>query len=205
VHLASTSPVLLEPHNYGGIPSSNAVFAPYAEGGTKLDVAYAAALLHDLGTVPACNGPQRFEVEGADNAAALLRERGFADEDVRDVWAAIALHTTPGVAERMCPLARLVRDAVVWDFAHFRRSEETRASEEHEGEDSDVEAELRKRIEGVFPRGELERVLAEAVAKQAAEKTDKARMTKAPLASWPGHLSVAWQDEPSWESLRKAF
>jgi HD superfamily phosphodiesterase len=56
--------------------------------------------LHDIGTAEAYDGPSRFEVEGADAAAALLTEAGIGAAGVDQVWEAIALHTSPQIAKR---------------------------------------------------------------------------------------------------------
>ena len=58
----------------------------------------------------------RFEVDGADYAAEFLTARQLAAGDVDRVWEAIALHTSPGIAERRGPLAYLVREGVGIDF-----------------------------------------------------------------------------------------
>jgi hypothetical protein len=72
--------------------------------------------LHDLGAGTAAPGKQRFEVEGADLAAALLTEHGCERAVVDAVWEAIALHTSFGIADRRGPLCYLVRGGVGVDF-----------------------------------------------------------------------------------------
>jgi hypothetical protein len=62
-----------------------------------------AVLFHDAGTIDANNGEQRFEVEGADAAARFLERWTWTPERIRPVWEAIALHTSPGIAERCGP------------------------------------------------------------------------------------------------------
>ena len=64
------------------------------------DLLFAATVMHDLGVGGLAKGEARFEVEGADLAAAVLREHGVAEPDTDRVWEAIALHTSPGIAER---------------------------------------------------------------------------------------------------------
>jgi hypothetical protein len=49
-----------------------------------------AALFHDSGTTETYNGPARFEVEGADAAAAFLQSRGWSSAMVDPIWEAIA-------------------------------------------------------------------------------------------------------------------
>jgi HD domain len=77
---------------------------------------FLACVLHDLGTGTAASGKARFEVEGADLAAALLTEHGRDHATVDAVWEAIALHTTFGIAERRGPLCYLVHGGVGMDF-----------------------------------------------------------------------------------------
>jgi HD domain-containing protein len=93
-----------------------------AHEGCKQDAAYdrdllfAATVMHDLGAGALAKGDARFEVEGADLAAAVLREHALAEPDVDRVWEAIALHTSPGIAERRGLLAYLTREGVGIDF-----------------------------------------------------------------------------------------
>jgi hypothetical protein len=82
---------------------------------------YAATVLHDIGLRTGPTGPARFEVEGADLAVTFLSERGFTAAEADRVWEAIALHTSPGIAERRGPLAYLTREGVGMDFG--RRAE----------------------------------------------------------------------------------
>ena len=80
------------------------------------DLLFAATVMHDLGVGALAKGEARFEVEGADLAAAVLREHGVAEPDTDRVWEAIALHTSPGIAERRGLLAYLTREGVGIDF-----------------------------------------------------------------------------------------
>jgi hypothetical protein len=77
---------------------------------------FLACVLHDLGAGTAAAGKARFEVEGADLAAALLTEHGCDRAVVDGVWDAIALHTSSGIAERRGPLCYLTRLGVGVDF-----------------------------------------------------------------------------------------
>ena len=66
------------------------------------ELLYVAALFHDAGLLaPASHAEQRFELDGADLAREFLLERGFPAAATDAVWNAIALHTTPGIPERM--------------------------------------------------------------------------------------------------------
>ncbi|WP_329479316.1 HD domain-containing protein [Kribbella sp. NBC_01484] len=82
----------------------------------EADLLFYACVLHDLGTSPSVPGKQRFEVEGADMAAEFLTEHGYGAHEIDPVWEAIALHTTPGIAERRGVLTNLTRRGVAVDF-----------------------------------------------------------------------------------------
>lgn len=130
-----------------------------------------AVLFHDSGTAQENNGRQRFEVEGADAAARFLEQWDWSTERSRTVWEAIALHTSPGIAERFGPLAQVVRTAVLVDLGRI----ELPVSSTPE-----LESHLAR-----LPRLDVDRVLPEAVVAQALEP---GRSTKAPPFSWPGAL-----------------
>ncbi|MGY0002621.1 HD domain-containing protein [Micromonospora sp. I033] len=68
------------------------------------ELLYVAAMFHDTGLLtPFSDVEQRFEVDGADHARKFLLERGFSAVAAETVWTAIALHTTPGIPDRMAP------------------------------------------------------------------------------------------------------
>jgi hypothetical protein len=80
------------------------------------DLLFFACVLHDLGTSPQASGTQRFEVDSADMAAAFLTDNGTDADGVDLVWEAIALHGSPGIAERRGALAYLTRTGISVDF-----------------------------------------------------------------------------------------
>ena len=68
------------------------------------ELLYLSAMFHDTGlTTPFSVAEQRFEVDGADHGRAFLLEHGFSSTAADIVWTAIALHTTPGIPDRMGP------------------------------------------------------------------------------------------------------
>jgi hypothetical protein len=68
------------------------------------ELLYLAAMFHDTGLLtPFSEVQQRFEVDGADHARKFLLERGFSTTAADTVWTTIALHTTPGIPDRMGP------------------------------------------------------------------------------------------------------
>jgi HD domain len=77
---------------------------------------FAATVLHDIGLRAGVTSTERFEVDGADLAAEFLRGHGFGEREIDVVWEAIALHSSPGIAERRGPVAMLTRAGVGMDF-----------------------------------------------------------------------------------------
>lgn len=74
------------------------------------ELLYAAAMFHDIGlTARYENSQLRFEVDGANAARDFLRAHGISESDIETVWNAVALHTTPGIAEFMRPEIALVQ------------------------------------------------------------------------------------------------
>ena len=86
--------------------------------GLKFDpeLLYIGAMFHDIGLVPKySSSAERFEVDGANAARSFLLSHRIAQQDVDDVWAAIALHTTPGIPQHMHPVVALVTTGVELD------------------------------------------------------------------------------------------
>jgi hypothetical protein len=80
------------------------------------ELLYVGAMFHDLGlTETYRRTDQRFELDGADEARRFLSSRGVPETDVRRVWEAIALHTTPEVPYRLDPEVALVTAGVETD------------------------------------------------------------------------------------------
>jgi len=115
------------------------------------DLLFAATVMHDLGVGNLAPGAARFEVEGADLAAAVLREHGMPDRDVDRVWEAIALHTSAGIAERRGLLAYLTRRGVGIDF----------------GQDTEIVSGRAKEIHAAYPRLAMARSLADEIVRRA--------------------------------------
>lgn len=81
------------------------------------ELLYVGALFHHAGLdAKYRRSALRFEIDGANQARAFLRRHGADECDVELVWNAIALHTTPGIAEHMPPLVALVRAGVQMDL-----------------------------------------------------------------------------------------
>lgn len=96
-------------HEYGNELIWNHSNRVYLFGATKGDqdklkydheLLYISALFHDLGlTKQYSSDDLRFEVDGANAARQFLTTYNITPEQIQLVWEAIALHTTPGVAE----------------------------------------------------------------------------------------------------------
>ena len=85
------------------------------DAGYDEDLLFAATVMHDLGLGEHASGEARFEVEGADLAAAVLRQHGVAEPDIDRVWEAIALHSSVGIADRRGLLTSLTHKGVFID------------------------------------------------------------------------------------------
>src|ERR1700692_2681070 len=72
------------------------------------ELLYAGAMFHDIGLVPAySSADDRFEVDGANAARNFLRSRKISEQEIDQVWTAIALHTTPDIPKYMHPVVAL--------------------------------------------------------------------------------------------------
>jgi HD superfamily phosphohydrolase YqeK len=162
-------------------------FSKYSTDVHCRDLLFTACLFHDIGTTQKYDGPQRFEVEGADAAVKFLTSCGVNRAEAHDVWTAIACHTSPGIAEKISELSRLVRIAVVTDFGR-------------KGADWEVLESMTDELEARYGRAGIEKVLGDAVVEQAKRKPEKA-----PKVSWPHAMYAAWLAEPEWGGVNKAF
>lgn len=151
------------------------------------EVLFVSCILHDLGASAAlAPQPLRFETAGADAVAALLTRHAH-DRHVREAWLAVALHTSPHVAEGAGGLVRALRLAVLADFTAGPLFDVVRPGYVEE-------------VEEWLPRLDVERELGDAVVRHA-----RATRSKAPGGSWPGDLLGAAEAEPGWEGVNKAF
>jgi hypothetical protein len=121
--------------------------AAYDEG-----LLFAACVLHDLGLGTHAGGAARFEVEGADLAAALLAEQGVPSADIERVWEAIALHASIGLADRMGLLTYLTHRGVFIDG----------------GRDTDIRPELLQIVRAAYPGPANDTSIMDAIAEHAA-------------------------------------
>jgi hypothetical protein len=84
------------------------------------ELLYVGAMFHDLGLTEGYRTTgRRFEIDGAETARTFLLDHGYSEADARQVWYAIALHTTPGVPEHLAPEIGLVTLGVEADVLGF--------------------------------------------------------------------------------------
>lgn len=80
------------------------------------ELLYVAAAFHDFGLIKKySSADERFEVDGANAARQFLAAHNVPEEQVQNVWEAIALHTTPGVTQYMSPEVALLHSGVLLD------------------------------------------------------------------------------------------
>ena len=82
------------------------------------ELLYVAAMFHDIGLTAAYRESElRFEIDGANAARDFLRSHHVDEAEVAKVWAAVALHTTPGIPEHMHGEIALVQAGAGMDVA----------------------------------------------------------------------------------------
>ncbi|MFJ3307450.1 SgcJ/EcaC family oxidoreductase [Streptomyces sp. NPDC086549] len=133
------------------------------------ELIFLSCVLHDVGLSEEGNGDHRFEVDGADTAAAFLREHGVDEGRVEIAWDAIALHTSDGIAERKGPEVAMTQAGILTDILGLGRESlpDGLADETHL----------------LLPRADLGYGLTEAVLNQV-----KAKPQKAGPITFPGQL-----------------
>jgi hypothetical protein len=137
------------------------------------DLLFAACAMHDLGVASDGAHSQRFEVEGADRAAEFLVDRGVPSADADQVWQAIALHTSPGIAERRGALCVLVREGVALDFGGPLGTDHLDAVTDEQADE----------VHAAYPRLDMIRSLTDAIVTHAAKHPKNA-----PRYAIPGEL-----------------
>jgi hypothetical protein len=147
------------------------------------ELLFLGCVLHDAGLSDLGNGDQRFDLDGADLAAAWLTEQGLAAEKVEIVWDAVALHLTFEIATRKRPEIALVTLGAGYDLGPSG---------------PDLPAGYADRVHAVLPRLHAAVVLHDAIVGQALDKSHKA-----PPFSVPGELvrQVTGQSWPTWRDL----
>ncbi|MFD4253442.1 HD domain-containing protein [Amycolatopsis thermoflava] len=137
------------------------------------DLLFTACVLHDSGVAGDSPRRQRFEVEGADRAAGFLLGQGRSTSEADEVWQAIALHSSTGIANRRGTLCMLVREGVALDFGGVM-------GDQHAGVVTDAQAAA---VHAVYPRLNMVGSLVDAIVAHGA-----ANPANAPRYSVPGEL-----------------
>ena len=135
------------------------------DAGYDEDLLFAATVMHDLGLGEHASGEARFEVEGADLAAAVLRQHGVAEPDIDQVWEAIALHASLGIAHRRGLITSLTHKGVFIDAGRITDG---------------VADRLRQEVLIAYPRPAGDRSIADAIV---------AHATRSDAAAPPGSLA----------------
>jgi hypothetical protein len=95
------------------------------------ELLYIGAMFHDMGlTAQYSSKSDRFEVDGANAARAFLRQHNIPQLEIDTVWAAIALHTTPGIPQYMDSVVALLTNGVEMDVLGIAYSEFANADRE---------------------------------------------------------------------------
>jgi len=103
------------------------------------ELLYVAAAFHDFGLIKKFSSPdERFEVDGANATRQFLTAHDVPEEQIEIAWAAIALHTTPGITQYMRPEVTLLYSGVGLDVIGRGFSQ--------------FPSELRERIVAEYPR-----------------------------------------------------
>ncbi|MFC0843867.1 nuclear transport factor 2 family protein [Streptomyces noboritoensis] len=152
------------------------------------ELLFLSCVLHDIGVSEEGNGDQRFEVDGADTAAAFLRERGVEERRIAIAWDAIALHTSEGIAARKGIEVALAQAGIATDILGIRRQ--------------DLPPGLAEEVHTLLPRMDLAYALSDAIVAQA-----KSKPHKAPPMTFPGILlrhHLPYGTQPHWYDLLAA-
>jgi hypothetical protein len=84
--------------------------------GFDAELLYVAACFHDFGLIKEFSSEtERFEVDGANAARQFLAAHDIPEQQIQNVWEAIALHTTPGLTQYMRPEVALLHSGVALD------------------------------------------------------------------------------------------
>ena len=83
------------------------------------EVVAVGTILHDIGLTASVSGPNRFEVNGADAAAAFVRERGFSPRRAQLIWDLVALNSTVSIALHKEPEVAVGTMGIGLDYGGF--------------------------------------------------------------------------------------
>lgn len=156
------------------------------------EVMYLICALHDLGLAEKAGGDQRFEIDGADDAARFLEDNGVTDARVDLIWDAIAAHTigftgSPVYRRRRPPEIWIAVEGIGIDVA---------------GGPADLPPGYADQVHAAYPRLGGSRALTDAI-----EAQGLANPRKAPTTSLAGEIIRLRHPEvprPSWDDILAA-
>lgn len=83
------------------------------------EVVAIGTILHDIGLTAGVQGPDRFEMNGADAARAFITREGFSSRRAQLIWDLIALNSTPSIALHKEPEVAVGTMGIGLDYAGF--------------------------------------------------------------------------------------
>jgi hypothetical protein len=83
------------------------------------EVVAIGTILHDIGLTPSVSGPNRFEVNVADAALSLIRDKGLSGRRVQLIWDTIALNSAPSLALHKEPEVAVATMGIGLDYGGF--------------------------------------------------------------------------------------
>lgn len=151
-----------------------AALAAEAEGAdVDHEVLFVGVMLHDMALGPKHQGPERFEVRGANLARELLADSGWAPHRVESVWDIIALHTSREIARHKSAEANYANQGISIDI----RAKAPQLAE------ADVRAVLDRWPRAAFPDAMSDALIAEVRARPAAA-----------VSTWMEHIAAVHVD-----------
>ena len=152
-----------------------AALAADADGVTiDAEATYVGVLLHDMGLSERHQGPERFEIRGANLARELLAEIDWSPARVETVWDVIALHTSREIARHKSPEANYANQGISIDIRGRARPDLT---------DDDVRAVLAR-----WPRATFPDAMSDALVAEVRARPETTRST------WMEHIAVTHVD-----------
>jgi hypothetical protein len=139
-----------------------------------VEVVHVGVLLHDMGLSSHHQGPERFEVRGANLAREMLTELAWRPDRIANVWDVIALHTSREIARHKTPET---------DYANQGISLDIRGRAPDGLEPADVRAVLDRWPRATFPADMSDALIAEVRA-----RPDSTRST------WMEHIAAIHVD-----------
>ncbi|MFY7065039.1 HD domain-containing protein [Nocardiopsis changdeensis] len=147
------------------------------------ELLFLGCVLHDIGLTPHGDRGGRFDIDGADTAAAFLHDRGVAADRVEVVWDAVALHLCFDVAIRKRPEIALVTAGAGYDLGP---------------EGPALPEGYADRVHAVLPRLRAAAALHDAIVDQALADPGKAPPFSTPGELLRQHTGERW---PTWREL----